>query len=196
MPKLLYQGHASYRLTAEDGRVMYVDPCSGDGYDAAADIVLVTHQHPDHNRVNICAKREDCRIITDREALAEGKHNCFDVGGILIQAVEAKSILHSPKRCVGYIITIDRRKIYASGDTSRTKQMEKFHYLKLDYAIFPGAGILSMGLKEAAECARLIGAKHNIIIHLMPGALFSRKKANKWDAPDKLILEPGQEIVL
>ena len=74
--------------------------------------------------------------------------------------------------------------------------MEKFHYLKLDYAIFPGAGILSMGLKEAAECARLIGAKHNIIIHLMPGALFSRKKANKWDAPDKLILEPGQEIVL
>ena len=38
MPKLLYQGHASYRLTAEDGRVMYVDPCSGDGYDAAADI--------------------------------------------------------------------------------------------------------------------------------------------------------------
>ena len=106
MPKLLYQGHASYRLTAEDGRVMYVDPCSGNGYDAAADIVLVTHQHPDHNKVNICSKKEDCRIITDREALAEGKHNSFDVGGILIQAVEAKSILHSPKRCVGYITAI------------------------------------------------------------------------------------------
>ena len=53
-----------------------------------------------------------------------------------------------------------------------------------------------MGLKEAAECAALIGSKHNIIIHLKPGALFSRKKADKWDAPNKLIIEPGQEIDL
>ena len=50
--------------------------------------------------------------------------------------------------------------------------------------------------KEAAECARLIGAKHNIIVHLKPGALFDRKKAEKWGAPNKLIIEPGQEIDL
>jgi hypothetical protein len=53
-----------------------------------------------------------------------------------------------------------------------------------------------MGLKEAAECAELIGAKHNIVIHLKPGALFSRKRAEKWRAPNKLIIEPGQEINL
>jgi 3-oxoacyl-[acyl-carrier protein] reductase len=40
------------------------------------------------------------------------------------------------------------------------------------------------------------GAKHNIPIHLKPGALFDRKKADKWDAPNKLIVEPGQEIEL
>ena len=196
MPKLLFQGHASYRLTAEDGRVIYVDSCSGTGYDAPADIILVTHQHADHNRISICAKKESCRIISNREALAGGKHNSFDIDGIMIQAVEARSILHSPRKCVGYVITFDGIRLYASGDTSRTKQMETFHLLGLDYAIFPGAGILSMGLKEAAECARLIGAKHNIIIHLKPGALFSRERAEKWDAPNKLILEPGQEIDL
>jgi L-ascorbate metabolism protein UlaG (beta-lactamase superfamily) len=196
MPKLLYQGHGSFRLTADDGRVIYVDPCVGEGYDAPADLILVTHPHSDHNKIERCVQNTDCRIITNVEALADGKHNSFDINGILITAVRAKSILHSPKKCVGYLITIDGIKIYASGDTNKTKQMESFAALNLDYAIFPGAGLLSMGLKQAAECARLIGAKHNIIIHLKPFALFDRKRAEKWTAPNKLIVEPGQEIDL
>ena len=196
MPKLLYQGHGSYRLTADDGRIVYVDPSSGEGYDLPSDLILVTHQHSDHNKISLCTQKDGCRIITNREALEGGKHNRFDVDGILIQAVKAKSMLHSPKKCVGYLITIDGVKIYASGDTSKTAQMDTFADMNLDYAIFPGAGLLSMGPKEAAECARLIGAKHNIIIHLKPGALFDRKKADMWEAPNKLIIEPGQEINL
>ena len=196
MPKLLYQGHGSYRIAADDGRIIYVDPSSGKGYDLPADLILVTHQHSDHNKISLCTQKEGCGIITNREALADGQHNSFDVDGILVQAVEAKSILHSPKKCVGFILNIDGVKIYASGDTSRTKQMDTFAQKGLDYAIFPGTGVLSMGPKEAAECARLIGAKHNIIIHLKPGALFDRKKADKWEAPNKLIIEPGQEIDL
>jgi len=196
LPRFLYQGHGSFRLVADDERVIYVDPCVGEGYDLPADLILVTHQHSDHNKVQRCAQKQSCRIITNREALAGGRHNSFDVGGILVRAVEAKSKMHSPKRCVGYIITLDGVGLYASGDTSRTAQMETFAALGLDYAIFPGAGLLSMGLKEAAECAEMIGAKHNIIIHLQPGALFNRKKAEKWSAPNKLIIEPGEEIPL
>lgn len=196
MPKFLYQGHGSYRLTADDGRIIYVDPYAGDGYDAPADIILVTHGHGDHNQTGLCAKKPECRIITHEEALAGGKHNSFDENGITVEAVEAKNLNHNPKHCVGYIITFDGVKIYASGDTSKAKQMETFAGLNFDYAIFPGDGIFNMGLKEAAECARLVGAKHNIIVHIKPGALFDRKKAEKWDAPNKLIVEPGQEIQL
>ena len=196
MPKFLYQGHGSYRLTANDGRIVYVDPYAGENYDLPADIILVTHQHGDHNKIKKCPQKSECRIITNKEALAGGKHNNFNVGRIIIQAVEAKSLFHSPKKCVGYIITLDGVKIYASGDTSKTKEMDTFAVMQLDYAIFPGAGILSMGLKEAAMCAKIIEAKHNIIIHLKPGALFDRKKAERWDAPNKLIIEPGQEITL
>ena len=196
MPKLLYQGHGSYRLSGDDGRVIYVDPYAGDGYDLPADIILVTHQHDDHNKVEKCRQKQGCRIITNAEAVVDGRHNSFDVDGISIQAVEARNIMHNPKDCVGYIITIGTVKIYASGDTSKTEQMKTFAGLGLDYAIFCGDGIFNMGLKEAAECAKLIGAKHNIIIHLKPGVLFDRKKAEKWDAPDKLIVEPGQEIEL
>ena len=196
MPKLLYQGHGSYRLTADDGRIIYVDPFAGEGYDAPADLILVTHQHKDHNQVGLCAKKPNCRIISNEEALAGGKHNRFDVGGICIKAVEAKNLMHSPKKCVGYIIRLDGVGIYASGDTSKTKQMETFASLGLDYAIFPGDGFYNMGLKEAAECASIVGAKHNIIVHLKPGELFDREKAEKWSAPNKLIVEPGQEIQL
>ena len=196
MPKLLYQGHGSYRLTADDNRVIYVDPSSGDGYEPLADLILVTHDHSDHNKVHLCNRKQDCRVITSKEALEGGTHNHFDIDGVLIKAVQAKSIFHNPKKCVGYIITLDGIKIYASGDTSKTEQMESFAMLNLDYAIFPGTGILSMGPKEAAECAKLIGAKHNIIVHLKPGALFDHKKAEKWNAPNKLIIEPGQELDL
>jgi len=195
MPKLLFQGHASYRLTTDDGRVVYVDPFKGKGYDAPADVILVTHWHTDHNKVERCARKPDCRVITNKEALAGDRHNSFDLGWMQIQAVEAMNKKHDPKECVGYIITLDGVKIYAAGDTSTTGQMGTFAALELDYALFPCDGLFNMGLEEAAECAKLVGAKHNIIIHPTPVASL-RKKAEAWGAPNKLILEPDREIEL
>jgi len=195
MAKLLFQGHASFRLTADDGRVVFIDPYKGNGYDVPADLILVTHQHHDHNQVKRCVQKSGCRVISNVEALSDGKQNCFDIDGIKIQAVEAKNNKHDPKECVGYMITVDGVKIYAAGDTSKTEQMESFNMMELDYALLCGDGLFNMGLDEAAECARLIGAKHNILIHLKPGESI-RRKAKKWGAPNKLILEPGQEITL
>ena len=196
MPKLLYQGHGSFRLTANDGRVIYVDPYKGKGYDLPADLILVTHQHRDHNQIKRCAQKRICRIITNVDALAAGKHNNYNIGGILIQAVEAMNKKHDPKQCVGYIITIDGVKVYASGDTSKTKQMETFADMELDYTILCGDGIYNMNPLEAAECAEIIKAKHNILIHVSPGELFNREIAEKWNVANKVIIEPGQEINL
>ena len=198
MPKLCYQGHGSYRLTANDGRVIFIDPYAGKGYDIPADIILVTHQHRDHNKVNRVTQKPDCRVISNVEALAGGKHNTFDLGGgLFIEAVEANNAKHDPRKCVGYIVTIDGVMLYCSGDTSKTEQMKSFSEKQLDYALFPTDGVFNMGLEEAAECARLIGAKHNIPIHMNPVKLFDKKKAvEKWAAPNKLIIEPGQEIEL
>lgn len=85
MPKLLYQGHGSFRLTTNDGRIIYVDPFAGEGYDAPADLILVTHQHRDHNKISLCAKKQECKIITNVDALAGGRHNRFDMSRIEIE---------------------------------------------------------------------------------------------------------------
>jgi len=197
MAKLLYQGHGSYRITSDNGKVIYVDPFAGEGYNVPADIVLVTHQHRDHNRVNLVVRTPECRVITNKEALDEsGRHNSFLIDDISVEAVEAKNFMHSSKKCVGYIITVDGIKIYALGDTSKTEQMKTFSARSLDYALFPCDGLANMRMKEAMQCAEIIGAKHNIPIHLKLGKIFDKKRAEKFKAPNRLIVEPGQEVML
>jgi len=58
MPKMLYQGHGSFRLTCDDGRVIYADPCVGEGHDLPTDVILVTHQHGDHNKIQRCVQKQ------------------------------------------------------------------------------------------------------------------------------------------
>ncbi|MCL2397856.1 MAG: MBL fold metallo-hydrolase [Defluviitaleaceae bacterium] len=196
MAKLLFQGHGSFRLTSNAGQVVYVDPFAGEGYDTPADLILVTHQHEDHSCTDLCAKKSGCCIISNFEALEGGKHNTFDVDSIGIQAVAAYNQNHDASQCVGYIITIDGVKIYASGDTSKTDQMADFAGMGLDYALLCGDGIYNMDMTEAAECAKIIGAKHNIIIHLTPDPLLHAEKAMAWDGPNRLFVAAGQEIEL
>ena len=140
MAKLLYQGHGSYRITGNDGTVIYFDPYAGTGYDIPADLILVTHQHGDHNQTGLCAKKPDCVIITEKEALAGGKHNSFTVGSIKIEAVEACNKNHPIDKCVGYILTVDGITVYGAGDTPTTAQMSELASRKLDYALLCGDG--------------------------------------------------------
>lgn len=196
MTKLLYQGHGSLRLISQTGIVIYIDPYAGEGYDLPADILLVTHQHGDHNQIKLVTQKQDCVVITNEEALSGGTHQRFSIGNIEIESVEASNKNHDPKSCVGYIITIDGIKIYAAGDTSKTAQMESLSSMEIDYALLPCDGVYNMDLQEAAECAEIINAKHNIPIHMKPGALFDRELAEKFDAPNRLIVEAGEEIVL
>ena len=197
MAKLLYQGHGSYRICTDKGTVIYVDPYVGEGYDVPADIILVTHQHHDHNQISLVPHDESCTIITNEEALKDGKYNKFEVKEVKIEAVPAYNKNHSKDSCVGFIITADNTKIYASGDTSTTEEMKTLlPSYKLDYALLPIDGVYNMDSVEASKCAEIIGVKHSIPIHMKPGELFDRTIAEKFTAKNRIILEPNEEIKL
>jgi len=196
--KLMFQGHGSFRITAADGAVIYVDPYVGDGYDMPADLILVTHQHSDHNNLKLISQKPDCTVIQNTDAIKDGKYQSFTVGDISIESFEAYNKNHKKSECVSFLINVDGIRIYASGDTSKTDQMESGALAdkKIDYALLCCDGVYNMDLEEAAECAKLIGARHNIPIHMKPGARFDAARAEKFDAPDRLIVAAGEEITL
>ena len=196
MPKLLYQGHGSFRLTTNEGVVVFIDPYVGIGYDVPADIVLISHQHDDHNKIELITQKPDCVVITEKEALSDGEYNTFSLKGIDIEAVKAQNKNHRPDECVGFILAFDDLTLYFSADTSKTDQMASFASKNIDYAFLCTDGFYNMDMTEAAECAKLIGAKHNVPVHMKPGALFDRELAEQFEAPDRLIIEAGEEIEL
>ena len=56
-----------------------------------------------------------------------------------------------------------------------------------------------MDVSEAAECARTIGAKHTIPYHMVPSDNpdgFDMSVAESFDATGRIILRPGEELVL
>ena len=196
MAKLLYQGHGSLRLTTNSGTVVYIDPYAGEGYDKPADLILVTHQHYDHNQINLPAHANGCEIIQNMDALQGGEYGQFTVKDIHIEATEAYNRNHHKDECVGYLVSVDDLLIYFAGDTAKTKQMETLGDRQIDYALLPIDGIFTMNIKTAVECAKLIKAKHTVPIHIKPGKLFDAKTAAKFVTDGAMVVKPGEEIEL
>ena len=197
--RILYQGHGSLRITTREGKVIYIDPYAGGGYEKAADLILVTHGHADHTNVEKIANRNPgCRIITFKDAIDGAKHKSFSFDFVNVESVEAGyNRNHSVDNCVGFVLTFtDGITVYVSGDTSETPQMKELAAGNIDYAFFCCDGIYNMDTDEAAQCAAVVGAKHNIPYHMAPGKLFDRTRAEKFNAPNRLIIAAGDETEL
>ena len=199
MAKLLYQGHGSLRIETAEGKVIYIDPYAGEGYDLPADLILVTHGHSDHTAVDLIKRRaNDCRIIQYTDALVNGEYRTYDLGYATVEAVQAgNNKNHDINVCVGWLVTLsDGIAIYATGDTSTTDQMATLAERNIDYAFFVCDGKYNMDIDEASACASLVNARHSIPYHMAPGKLFDRERAERFEGPGRLIVAAGEEIVL
>lgn len=197
--RLLYQGHGSLRIVTPEGKVIYIDPYAGEGYDLTADLILVSHGHPDHTAVDLIKSRaEDCQIISYKDALVNGEYKVFDLGYATVEAVQAgNNPNHDINVCVGWLITLsDGVTVYATGDTSTTDQMAELANRDIDYAFFVCDGKYNMDIGEASACAALVNARHSIPYHMAPGKLFDAERAAQFDGPGRMIVAAGEEIWL
>ena len=193
---LLYQGHGSVKLTLADGKVVYIDPYTGEGYDDEADLILVTHEHQDHNKIDLPPHADDCVIFRSSDAIVDGEYQELDIYGLHIEPVQAYNKNHDITQCVGYLVTVGDKLLYFAGDTSKTEQMAELADRNIDYAFLPMDGRFNMDVDEAIECAELIQAKHTVPYHMSPGSLFDAERAALFTTPSALILPAGETIEL
>jgi L-ascorbate metabolism protein UlaG (beta-lactamase superfamily) len=177
-------GHDSFRIEG-DGLVIYIDPWQLEG-GPKADVILITHDHGDH-----CSpadvdklKKQDTVIVTIAAAAAKLSGSIkvvkpgdkLTVRGIPISTVPAYNLnkFRSPgvpfhpreANHVGFVITVEGRRIYHAGDTDNIPEMAG---IDVDVALLPVSGIYVMTADEAIEAAARIKPEIAIPMHVGRG---------------------------
>ena len=196
--RITYLGHASLRLETKDGKVIYIDPYAGSGYDLPADLVLMSHGHPDHCSIEKVTLKPNTLVVRHSDAYKDGVYHTFSLNGINIRAVPAYNEKHPKENGVGFVVAFDNTKIYAACDASKMPEMDVLRAESLDYAFLPCDGFYNMDVAEASECARIIGAKHTIPYHTCRNVDgdFKEETASQFQVEGKIILRPGEAIEL
>jgi L-ascorbate metabolism protein UlaG (beta-lactamase superfamily) len=157
-------GHDSFRLKGE--KVVYIDPWKLAADAEKADVVLVTHEHRDHFSKDDIAKisKADTVVVAPSSvalqlvgAIVATPGDKLTVSGITVEIVPAYNTNKQfhPKAAghVGYIVTLNSKRIYHAGDTDLIPEMAK---IKADVALLPVSGKYVMIAAEAAEAANTI----------------------------------------
>jgi len=174
--------HAAMTLTW-GGKTILVDPAPAPGAPEggdrtaeykglpAPDLILVTHEHPDHFNVDILravgggATLVAPQSVLDKlpdplkgrtEVMASGDSE--ELGGILVEAVPAYNLtaerlkFHPKGRDNGYILTLGGKRIYIAGDTEDTPEMRALSHI--DIAFLPMNLPYTMDIEHAADAVK------------------------------------------
>ena len=173
--------HSSIRIKG-NSTTIYVDPFKIREEFHDADYVFVTHQHYDHFSIEDILKvatadtilvvpesmfddaMEIERSVKEIVTVRPGENK--DIAGLSVEAVHAYNNIKPfhPKRAewVGYVLTVDDKRIYIAGDTGLTKESRE---VKCDIAMVPIGGTYTMDAKKAAELINVIKPEVAIPIH-------------------------------
>jgi len=197
-PTLTYIGHAHLMIITAEGTVIYIDPYKIKGYTYThnADIILVTHEHSDHNQVEIVPQNKNCTVLRVKDTInKDGTYNTFTLGEVTVIPVPAKNKNHDIKKTNGLILQFDGITVYHAADTDKLDSMADLRQYNVDYAFFPIDGKYNMDAKEAMACAALVGAAHNTPIHWFSAdpAAFTPDNLLLMQYGDTVTLEPAAE---
>lgn len=173
---ITWLGHASFKI-ARGGIVLYVDPWRLTEAPHDADVVLITHPHFDHLSVPDIRKvakdstvfigPPDClgELKGDRRPIAPGQQITLE--HVTVEAVPAyntaKPYHPKAKQWVGYVIEVDKVRIYHAGDTDVIPEMRQL--AGVDVALLPVSGAYVMSAAEAGLAANLLDPQVAIPMH-------------------------------
>lgn len=196
---IFWLGHDSFRLVGE--KVVYVDPWKLGAGAAKADLILITHDHYDHLSKDDIAKisRSDTAVVgppavalkLGGKTIVAKPGDRLTAAGIAVEVVPAynQTKKFHPKSAgfVGYIITLNHRRIYHAGDTDLIPEMAQ---IKTDIALLPVSGTYVMTAGEAAEAANTIQPALAIPMHYGdPDVVGTRSDAEEFKRLAKVPVE-------
>ena len=175
--EITFLGHASLILSA-GGTVVHVDPFGKVADYAAlpkADVILITHEHPDHldpaalplvrkETTRVIASAAVARQVMGAAILENGART--SVGNLLVEAVPAYNFknlrdngepFHPKGRGNGYVVTMAGLRIYIAGDTENIPEMKNLR--NIDVAFLPMNLPYTMTPEMTAAAARLVSPK-------------------------------------
>jgi L-ascorbate metabolism protein UlaG (beta-lactamase superfamily) len=176
-PKIEWLGHDSFRLRGE--KTIYIDPWKIQNASHDAEIVLITHDHFDHFVVeDIDRVRNPDTVIIGPEQL-EGKiegnvqlvkrGEQLNVLGVPIQVVAAYNLRAERQNFhpnhyggVGYIVTLNGKRIYHTGDTDPIPEMQN---IRCDILLVPVSGTYVCTAEEAVQIAQIVKPALAIPMH-------------------------------
>ncbi|AEA47907.1 MBL fold metallo-hydrolase [Archaeoglobus veneficus] len=169
--EVTYLKHAGFRI--KGSVTVYIDPFEVPKGMEKADLILVTHDHFDHKDVKSIMNiaDEETVVVYPKGCIVEGYKSCevsagekLEVKGVKIETVPAYNINkpYHKEGGVGYIVEVDKVRIYHAGDTDRIPEMKN---IRVDIALLPIGGTYTMDVKEAVEAAGDIQASYYIPMH-------------------------------
>lgn len=181
MPTVEVFTQNSIRISGGNGKI-YIDPFRMREEPKDADYILITHDHYDHFSPEDIAKvckpetvlvapvkmqskaKEVSGKVARIETVTPGEHRTID--GLDLETVPSYNSLkpfHTKGAgWVGYIISVNGKRIYVAGDTDATKEAKE---VKCDIALVPIGGTYTMNAKQAAELVNEIKPEVAIPVH-------------------------------
>jgi L-ascorbate metabolism protein UlaG (beta-lactamase superfamily) len=167
--------HGSLMLTY-GGKHIQVDPVSQYADYATfpkADVILITHEHPDHldlkaiqmitkNTTELIANEASQKKIGKGKALKNGDKATI-LGSVTLEAVPAynttpeRKMYHPRYRDNGYVLTFDGLRIYIAGDTEDIPELKNLK--NIDVAFLPVNQPYTMTVEQAANAAKMFSPK-------------------------------------
>lgn len=163
--------HACFCIEV-DGKIIYTDPFRITEGARPADIILISHNHPDHNEIESInrIRKSGCVIVAPFASELTGKvlqaGDAAEILGIKVNAIPAYNIdkeFHPKGAGVGYIVRGQEFSFYHAGDTDLIPEMQQATGVTV--ALLPIGGTFTMDAKEAAQAATLIKPKVVIPMH-------------------------------